>query len=105
MSKRSYPLYKHTRKLKRFKIVSLIIGVLITPLRLVLLVPYYIGRLSEWLADTVLLGLYDYLEILIVRVFNWNKVALEQAKRNPEKFGEPKKVFNPRINKEEGRGK
>jgi hypothetical protein len=78
-----------TTKLKRYKYLMNIMNVFVFPIRFPLFLIYYtfekVSEFFEWLVtkfDYRLLDIRDY----IIHRFNWNEIAKEQRKKNPNKF-------------------
>jgi hypothetical protein len=74
-----------TTKLKRIKVLRIALGIISLPVRLPLLIIYKLGEWSEHLLNILEHG-YSKLEYYIVDKFNWNNIAQEQYKNNPDKF-------------------
>jgi hypothetical protein len=74
-----------TTKLKRITYLRVITGIFSLPIRLPLFIVYKLGEWSGELLSSID-SVYSKFEYYIVDKLNWNNVAKEQYKNNPNKF-------------------
>ena len=78
-------LFSITTSLKRYKIMSLIIKIILSPFYLLSITLYGLSRFTESLHEWIENGL-DFLLIKLVHTFKWNEAAKKQIIANPKKF-------------------
>ncbi|PLR99538.1 hypothetical protein CVD19_00310 [Bacillus sp. T33-2] len=75
-----------TTKLKRVRLLRIISSFICSPVRLPLLLFYFLGRLADQIDNAVFDNYYFKFEGFVIHRFKWNDVAKEQYKTNPKKF-------------------
>jgi hypothetical protein len=78
-------LFSITTKLTRYKIMSSIIKIILSPFYLLSLTLYGLSRFTENLHDWIEDGL-EFILMKLVHTFGWNEAAKKQIINNPKKF-------------------